>query len=90
MPQALTLYLSIRAPVSENAYIIIIVLHLRMQSEGYGAAIYILGFQARIVSASPRSLLLQCCEVLLFCRLVAQAYETADCIAYMFTALPRW
>ena len=50
--------------------IIIITVHLRMQPEGYGAAIYIFGLQARIVFSSPRFLLLRCCEVLLFCRLI--------------------
>ena len=42
-----------------------------MQPEGYGAAIYIFELQAHIASSSPRYLLLRCCEVLLFCRLVS-------------------
>ena len=41
-----------------------------MQTEGYGAAIYIFELQAHIPSSSPRFLLLRCCEVLLFYRLV--------------------
>ena len=50
--------------------IITIVVHLQMQSEGYGAAICIFELQTRIASSSPLFLLLQCCEVLLFYRLV--------------------
>ena len=46
------------------------VVHLQMQPEGYGAAICIFELQARIASSSPLFLLLQCCEALLFYRLV--------------------
>ena len=49
--------------------IIIIMVHLRMQPEGYGAAIYTFELQSLIASSSPQFLLLRCCKVLLFCRL---------------------
>ena len=64
-------YLSTAAAVKERGIIIIIIVHLRMQPEGYGLAIYIFGLQARIASSFPRFLFLRCCEVLLSCRLVS-------------------
>ena len=39
--------------------------------KGYGAAIYTFELQSLIASSSPQFLLLRCCEVPLFCRLVS-------------------
>ena len=58
--------------------IIIIMVHLRMQPEGYGAAIYAFELQSLIASSSPQFLLLRCCEVLLFCRLVSVLLSPSD------------
>ena len=44
----------------------VIMAYLRMQPEGYGAAIYTFELQSLIASSSPQFLLLRCCEVLLF------------------------
>ena len=52
--------------------------HLRMQPEGYGAAIYTFELQSLIASSSPQFLLLRCCEVLLFCRLVCVLLSPSD------------
>ena len=67
-------------------HLIIIMVHLRMQPEGYGAAIYTFELQSLIASSSPRFLLLRCCEVLLlrccevllFCRLVSVLLSPSD------------
>ena len=59
-------------------FIIIIMVHLRMQPEGYGAAIYTFELQSLIASSSPQFLFLRCCEVLLFCRLVSVLLPPSD------------
>ena len=51
---------------------------LRMQPESYGAAIYTFELQSLIASSSPQFLLLRCCEVLLFCRLVSVILSPSD------------
>ena len=58
--------------------IIIIMVHLHMQPEGYGAAIYTFELQSLIASSSPQFLILRCCEVLLFCRLVSVLLSPSD------------
>ena len=50
--------------------VIIIIVHLRMQPEGYGAAITF-SLSSRPVSHLRLPGFLRCCEVLLFCRLVS-------------------
>ena len=62
----------------ENVGCIIIMVHLRMQPEGYGAAIYTFELQSLVASSSPQFLLLRCCEVLLFCRLVSVLLSPSD------------
>ena len=64
--------------IIHSEIIIIIMVHLRMQPEGYGAAIYTFELQSLIASSSPQFLLLRCCEVLLFCRLVSVLLSPSD------------
>ena len=63
------------AYTAEPYRIIIIMVHLRMQLEGYGAAIYTFELQSLLASSSPQ---LRCCEVLLFCRLVSVLLSPSD------------